>query len=154
MEIDKYNVERYADPTAYEALTNIQNEENSVNAFRPIVYVCSPYSGAIEANTEAARKYCRFAVDSGCIPIAPHLFYPQFMDDSNPFERKLGIRFGNILMDRCAEVWVFGSRISAGMEAEITRAKRKGHTLRFFNTDCKEVTPHGSGWNARSQNRF
>jgi hypothetical protein len=152
MGIDKYNAERYPDPTAYEALTNIQHEESSVNAFRPIVYICSPYSGAIEANTEAARRYCRFAVDSGCIPIAPHLFYPQFMDDRDPYERKLGIRFGNILMDRCAEVWIFGSRISAGMSEEINRAQRKGQTLRFFNTDCKEVRSNGGRGNARTKN--
>lgn len=154
MGIDKYNAERYPDPTAYEALTSIQKEEKNIKAFRPIVYVCSPYSGNIEANTAAARKYCRFAVDSGCLPIAPHLLYPQFMDDGDAFERKLGIRFGDILMDRCAEVWVFGSEISSGMKAEINRAQRKGYTLRFFNTDCKEVIPNGGCWNTRTKNRL
>lgn len=154
MGIDKYNAERYQDPTAYEALTNIQKEERDINAFRPIVYVCSPYSGNVEKNVDAARKYCRFAVDAGYLPIAPHLLYPQFMNDRSSYERKLGIRFGDILMDRCAEVWVFGSVISSGMRSEINRAQRKGYTLRFFNAECKEVMPNGSGGNARSQNRL
>jgi hypothetical protein len=141
-------------PTAYEALTNIQREERDIKVFRPIVYVCSPYSGNVEANVEAARKYCRFAVDAGYLPIAPHLLYPQFLNDRNAFERKLGIRFGDILMDRCSEVWAFGSQISAGMKAEISRAQRKGYTLRFFDAECKEVTHNGSRGNARTQNRF
>lgn len=36
-----------------------------------------------------ARKFCRFALDIGAIPLAPHLLYPQFMDDENPEERYL-----------------------------------------------------------------
>lgn len=35
-------------------------------------------------------------------------------------------------MSKCAEIWVFGSRISSGMEAEIKRAKWKGYHLRYF----------------------
>ena len=69
MSISYLNAERYADPTAYQALTNIEREEK--RQFRPLVYVCSPYSGDINTNTEAARRYCRFAVDKGYIPVAP-----------------------------------------------------------------------------------
>ena len=67
MSISYLNAERYADPTAYEALKNIERSEK--RQFRPLVYVCSPNSGDIEANTEAARRYCRFAVDKGYIPV-------------------------------------------------------------------------------------
>lgn len=154
MGISKYNAERYADPTAYEALTNIQKEERDVKAYRPIVYICSPYSGDIDANVEAARRYCRYAVSAGYLPFAPHLLYPQFMNDSDAFERKLGIRFGEILMDRCAEVWVFGAEISAGMKAEISRAQRKGYPLRYFDAQCKEVTSYGCSGNARTPDRI
>lgn len=140
MSISYFNAERYADPTAYQALTNIERSEK--RQFRPLVYVCSPYSGDIEANTEAARRYCRFAVEKGYIPVAPHLLYPQFLDDTDTDERNLGLFFGNVLMGKCHEVWVFGSRISSGMEAEITRAKRKNFIIRHFSTDLKEVTEH------------
>lgn len=146
MGVNKKNAEGYQDPTAYEALTNIVKEERSVRAFRPIVYICSPFSGNIERNTAAARDYSRFAVDKGCLPIAPHLLFPQFLDDNDQFERKLGCRFGEILMDRCAEVWVFGSYFSKGMKAEIQRAKRKGYTIRYFNEVLKEYEGGGQGW--------
>ena len=139
MSNDYRNSEGYADPTAGEALSRIlANERQSLRAFRPIVYICSPYSGDVEANVAAARRYSRFAVDKGYIPIAPHLLYPQFLNDDDEQERELGLFFGNALMSKCAEVWVFGSRISAGMEAEIKRAKLKDYRLRYFTEECQE----------------
>ena len=56
----------------------------------PIVYICSPYSGDVEKNTEAARRYCRYAADRGFIPLAPHLLFPQFLSEET--ERELAIR--------------------------------------------------------------
>ena len=139
MSINKFNSEGYYDPTAYEALTTVNMEVKAAKAFRPLVYICSPYSGDIEQNTDAARRYSRFAVDSGYIPITPHLLYPQFMDDSDQRQRELGLRFALILLGKCDEFWVFGSTVSAGMEAEIKRAKWKDYRLRYFNENCEEV---------------
>ena len=141
MSIDKYNAEGYYDPTAYEAMTIIEKEERALRAFCPIVYICSPYAGDTESNIKAAQKYSRFAVGKGYIPIAPHLLFPQFLSDADPAERKLGLFFGNALMSKCSEVWVFGKRISAGMEAEIKRARWKNYRLRYFSESCEEV-PH------------
>ena len=108
MSINKFNSEGYYDPTTYEALTNIEKEERALRAFRPIVYICSPYAGDVTANVENARRYSRFAVDAGYIPIAPHLLFPQFLSDDNPKERQLGLFFGNALMSNfttaCEEV--------------------------------------------------
>lgn len=132
------NAEGYADPTAGLALERISREERR-KQYRPLVYICSRYAGDIESNTLAARHYCRFAVDSGYIPVASHLLYPQFLDDENPVERKLGLFFGNILMDKCDEIWIFGSELSPGMKAEYERAVRKGYRIRHFSADCKEV---------------
>jgi hypothetical protein len=137
--IDKYNAEGYYDPTAYEAMTIIEKEERALRAFRPIVYICSPYAGDTESNIKAAQKYSRFAVNKGYIPIAPHLLFPQFLNDTDPTERKLGLFFGNALMSKCSEVWVFGERISAGMESEIKRARWKNYRLRYFSESCEEV---------------
>ena len=139
MSISKYNSEGYYDPTAYEALSAIEKEERALRAFRPIVYICSPYSGDVEANVEAARRYCRFAVEQGYIPIAPHLLFPQFLNEESPKERQLGLFFGNALMSKCSEVWVFGDYISPGMEAEIRRARWKNYRLRYFTNNCEEV---------------
>lgn len=142
MGISKLNAERYYDPTAYEALSAIENEERALRAFRPIVYICSPYAGEVSKNVENARRYSRFAVNQGYIPLAPHLLFPQFLNDRIPRERQLGLFFGTALMSKCSEVWVFGSRISSGMEEEIKRARWKNYLIRYFTDSCEEVT-HG-----------
>lgn len=139
MSIDKCNVEGYSDPTAFEALSLIEKEEHALRAFRPIVYICSPYAGDIVKNVLAARSYSRFAVDKGFIPVAPHLLFPQFMNDTDPQERELGLFFGNALMSKCSEVWVFGNNISVGMQAEIKRARWKNYRLRYFTENLEEV---------------
>ena len=56
MGINKFNAEGYYDPTAYEAMTNIAKEEKAFFAFRPVVYICSPYAGDIETNVKAAQR--------------------------------------------------------------------------------------------------
>ena len=35
------------------------------NKDSPVVYICSPYSGDVERNTEMARRYSRYAIDNG-----------------------------------------------------------------------------------------
>ena len=137
----KRNSEGYFDPTAYEALVKIEREEKRTRTYRPLVYVCSPLSGDIAANQKNARRYCRFAVDSGCIPLAPHLYFPQFMDDGSGAERDLALFMDIVLLSKCSELWVFGERISQGMSIEIEKAKRKGQPIRWFTADCKEVSP-------------
>ena len=146
MSVDTRNSEGYLDLTAYEAMSAIEREERkALRAFRPIIYVCSPYAGDIESNAAAARRYSRFAVESGYIPIAPHLLFPQFLNDTDPRERELGLFFGNALMSKCSEVWVFGETISPGMAAEIRRARWKNYRLRYFTEEMEEIT------NARNQ---
>ena len=103
------------------------------------VYICSPYSGEVARNVAAARRYCRLAVDRGCMPLAPHLLFPQFLNDAIPAERRQGLLLGMTLMSLCAEVWVFGLAVSAGMEAEIELALRRNLRLRYFNENCEEV---------------
>lgn len=139
MAVNKFNGEKYSDLTAYNAMKAISNRENMLRVYRPIVYICSPYRGDIESNVRAACRYCRFAADSGYIPIAPHLLFPQFLDDANPRERQLGLFFGHVLMCKCAEVWVFGNNVSDGMAEDIKRAKWRRCKLRYFTEECKEV---------------
>lgn len=128
------NAEGYADPTAGMALSRA-----AANGKRKFVYICSPYSGDVEKNTQNARRYSKYAVGRGVIPLAPHLLFPQFLDDTNSKERELGLSFGMALLDRCSEVWVFGSRITKGMDAEIRQAERKRRKVRYFTDNCREV---------------
>lgn len=146
MSISKYNSEGYYDPTTYEALKNIEKEELKMaglykpDEFRPLVYICSPYRGDTEKNTEKARKYSRFAVESKAIPMTPHLLYPQFMDDSNPEERYLATRVINyVLIGKCQEVWVFGEDISEGMGREIALAEKRRMKIRYFTETMEEA---------------
>lgn len=139
MEIDYFNSEHYPNPTHYEAMQHIAKE---LFAFRPIVYIASPYSGDVEANVKKAREYSRYAMNHGYLPITPHLLYPQFMNDDLEKERELGMFFGIVLMSKCAEVWICGGTVSSGMEREIKRAQAKGYKLRYFDKDMKEVSPY------------
>ena len=95
MSIDPKNSERYNDPTCYQAMVSIAKEERK--RFKPLVYICSPYAGDVKANTANAQKYCRFAYRSHVIPIAPHLLYPQFLNDADPDEREDGLFMGLVL---------------------------------------------------------
>lgn len=136
--MDRYNNEGYPDPTAYEALAAVVRDENS-KKYLPLVYIASPFAGDIERNTVRAQSYCRFAVSKGVTPLAPHLHYPQFMDDNDKNQRALGIRFALILLGKCDELWVFG-KLSEGMAREIAKAKLRRMPIRYFNINCKEVT--------------
>ena len=95
-----------------------------------LVYIASPYAGDVQANTEAAKGYCRAALEEGVVPIAPHLLYPQFLEDSDPAERNLGLRAGLELLARCDELWVCGPEISPGMSREIQFAQGLGIPIR------------------------
>lgn len=136
-----YNAEGYISPTEHEAFTRLEKKEKAARkaaAFRPIVYICSPYSGDTERNIENARKYSRFAVDRHCLPITPHIYFTQFMDDCIPEERDTAMFMNLVLMSKCVELWVFGDNISAGMKSEIDRAKRKHMKIRYFTEELEE----------------
>ena len=139
MGVIMYNSEGYYDPTAYEALMTIEKDAKALRAFRPVVYICSPLAGDVEQNQEKARTYCRYAVDSGFIPIAPHIYFTQFMNDNSKKERDLALFMDIVLLSKCAELWVFGERITGGMSIEIEKAKRKGQLIRYFTENCEEV---------------
>ncbi|MGN0575042.1 MAG: DUF4406 domain-containing protein, partial [Ruminococcus sp.] len=94
--------------------------------------------GCINDNIENARRYSRFAVDSHCIPITPHIYFTQFMRDEIPDERKTAMFMNMVLLGRCEELWVFGDVISKGMQVEIRRAKRKYMKIRYFTEYMEE----------------
>ncbi len=89
------------------------------------VFICSPYRGDIEQNRLNALKYARHAVLEGYLPIVPHIYFTQFLDENSPEERAQGIALGIELMKYCNEMWVFGEP-TAGMQNEIKAwGKRK-----------------------------
>ena len=138
--MNRCNSEGYYDPTACDALAAVQREEKRAKkSYRPLVFICSQLAGNLERNTENARRYSKYAVEQGAIPIAPHLLFPQFMDDCDKAQRELGLFFGMVLMGKCDEMWVFGSAFSQGMKIEIAKAKRCGLPIRYYNEQCEEA---------------
>lgn len=99
------------------------------------VYICSPYSGDVETNVKMAQDFSAYALGFGVMPIAPHLLFPQFMDDNTPSERQQAMAFNRQIFDGCSELWVLlGERgISRGMEVEIGWAEREGKAIRHFS---------------------
>ncbi len=144
--MNKYNREGYSDPTTFAALSRIEQQEKKKRKRKkarkepsyPIVYICSPYSGDTERNVENARKYSRFAVENQCLPIAPHIYFTQFMNDELPEERNMALSMNQILLRKCTELWAFGDIISKGMKAEISYAKRKHIKIRWFTEEMEE----------------
>ena len=135
MGISKYNAEGYYDPVPQMAVNEIEKE---LHKWRPLVYICSPFSGDFEGNTQRARDYSRFAVDQGAVPLAPHLLLPQFMSEKT--ERDLALFMDMVFLGRCEQLWVFGKNISSGMAAEIDKAKQKKMKIRYFTEECQEVS--------------
>ena len=140
MKVNLYNSEGYLDPTAHDAIVNVLKEQRK-RPYMPKVFISSPFAGDVQRNIKNARRYCAFAVRSGYIPFAPHLFYPQFLSDGDTEQRELGLFMGMVFLDSCKEVWVFGERISSGMQREIDRAEKRGIPIRFYNDQCEEVSP-------------
>lgn len=140
MGVNKYNKEGYYDSTAYEAMTGIVREDKK-KGYRPLVFICSPLAGDIEGNLENVRRYSKFAVREGAIPFAPHLLYPQILDEEDKSQRNLGIFFGLVVMGKCDQLWVFGDHISSGMNVEIMKAKKRGMPIRYFSSQCEEMRP-------------
>lgn len=100
---------------------------------KKMVYICSPCRGDIEKNIQKAQGYCREAVElfPDVVPIAPHVYCTQFLNDTNDDERAAGMEMGITLLDMCSEIWVYGmENPSEGMKAEMEHAKEHGITIR------------------------
>lgn len=134
------NSEGYMDVVAYKAIMNVDREKKAEtkSAFRPLVYVCSPFNGDIEGNKKKATEFAHFAYKNGCIPVTPHLLFP-FMNDESPNERALALQMDIVLMGKCQEVWVLSEKITESMAVEIDKATRRHQTIRYFNRDFVEV---------------
>ena len=48
---------------------------------RKKVFICSPFRGDMEGNARKAAAYSRMACEQGFLPIAPHLLFPQFLNE-------------------------------------------------------------------------
>ncbi|MDP1916609.1 MAG: 3'-5' exonuclease [Myxococcales bacterium] len=93
------------------------------------VYVCHPFSDGPAANIGRVHRISRALIAEGVLPIAPHLYLPQLVDEATQRERALNLCVE--LLGTCDEVRVFGGRITSGMERELQYAARHGIPVRF-----------------------
>lgn len=97
-----------------------------------MTYICSPCRGDYEKNITKAQEYCREALLEGLLPIAPHVYFTQFIDDTHPKERKRGLLCGLQLLRRCQLIRVYGCRVSSGMFDEIQLAGVLGIEIEVY----------------------
>ncbi len=108
-------------------------------------------------NLEHAKAHCLFVFLRGLedghatqYPVAPHLFYGSMLSDTDPAQRKAGMEAGQMLMERCEEIWTFHQCIvniakdkpmaeppTSGMEADYKYATNiariyEGQDIFFF----------------------
>lgn len=118
------------------------------------VYICSPLrpvstdpilrANELIDNLKLAKDACTFAALRDCDPVAPHLFYPQFLNDDDEVERALGMELGLKALRSCDELWIISPRISSGMSAEIKEAQQCGiPVLVFTAAGFREYTGNG-----------
>ena len=98
------------------------------------VYVCSQYGtrGNKETNLEFAKLFCMAVIEEGKIPICPHLFLAEVLNDDVESQRAAGLKIGLELLKDCQELRIY-SRISEGMKAEILKAEELGIQVTIGN---------------------
>ncbi|MCD7763678.1 MAG: hypothetical protein LUI14_10890 [Lachnospiraceae bacterium] len=115
------------------------------------IFVSSPYRPTAEdeserkmqlaSNIRRATIACKFIALAGMEPLAPHLYFTQFLDDSDAAAREQGMKLGEDWLAMSDEVWAFtGSHnnISEGMLREINQAEKLGIKVRVF-TDPEDL---------------
>lgn len=138
LRIERLNPSGCPDPTAFEVL---KHDQRTRFGYRPLVYVCSPFAGDTRANVALARCFSAALVERGCIPVTPHLLFPQFMDDADPDARELAMFMGRIVMSKCEQVWIYAPQVSAGMHEEARWARHLDLPITFVNHDFEEIHP-------------
>lgn len=63
MGINIRNSEGYMDTVPFQAISGIDREAKAASkpTFRPLVYICSPFSGDIETNKKKAADFAEYA---------------------------------------------------------------------------------------------
>ena len=92
------------------------------------VFIGHPVAGDIRGNIEKILKICEDVHTKDIIPVAPYLVSLQYLNDEIIEDRELGMEANNECFHRkyIDELWLFGDRISSGMQAEIALAKKMG----------------------------
>lgn len=108
------------------------------------VYIISRYRAKEERqqkfNVAVAQYFARQAVFDGKLPIVPHIYFTQFLDDSDADERGRGLDLGMHAIRHCDEflIVVIDGILSEGMKAEIAEVSRLKIPGRIITLTRKE----------------
>lgn len=93
---------------------------------RPLVYVCSRYSEGASRLEDIRRagRYFRQLYEAGYAPIAPHIVFPQFLDNSIPEERQDFREMSLLLLRRCSALILCDVEPVDGMVDILQNAQR------------------------------
>jgi hypothetical protein len=95
---------------------------------KKIVFIGHPIGGDVKGNVERVLAICEKVHREGIIPAAPYLVSLHYLNDEVIEDRALGIEANYVCFERglVDELWLFGDRISSGMEGEILLAVELG----------------------------
>lgn len=136
-------------PWVYVGLCTADGTRNLSPIRAKKIYVCSKYRAKneteLQQHIQDAAEVCRMIHDEGNIPIAPHLYWPRFLNDSDPEDREYGLMVGLEALKECDGMIVAvrskepeEERISEGMRAEISAAVSRGIMPVTIYMDTKE----------------
>ena len=109
------------------------------------VYIISKYRSNIpsqlEFNKSVARYFCKAIVEEGKVPVAPHIYYTQFLNDYFPDERECGLGLGLWELRNSQEflLVIIDGEISEGMQGEIEEVSRLGIPGRIVSMTRQEI---------------
>ena len=107
-----------------------------------LVYICAPLRGDVAKNIEFARKKAQEVFQAGNIPVCPHLIFPPIADPENPVQDQAAREMGLRLVESCQEVYVYGSKWTEGMRAEIRHARVLGSRVKTDQETVGRSQPH------------
>ena len=90
------------------------------------VFIGHPIGGNIKSNVEKVLKICAEVHTKNIIPVSPYLISLQYLNDEVIEDRELGMDANHECFHRryVDELWLFGNRVSKGMEKEILLARK------------------------------
>lgn len=101
---------------------------NTSSKIKKTVFIAHPISGDVKGNMKKVLNICKQVHTQEIIPYAPYLAALQYLNDEVVEDRSLGIEANLECLHRkfIDELWLFGNKISEGMEQEILLAKKLG----------------------------
>ena len=104
------------------------------------VYIAHEYGGKRE-NLQKVKAIIKDIImnQPEVIPVCPWYALVESLDDSNDIERAMGLRATTALLKKgiIDELWIYGSKLSLGVELEINHAVNENITLFLKTTEIK-----------------